>query len=135
MLRTLFLAGTGALLAPIAAFGQNPADSAKSLLWFTVQGANMIGRLNPRTGEVKLVEVPTPHALPYGMVVSSKGVPFFAEFGTNKIGEIDPTSMVIREHGLPNPGARPRRMMATRDGELVLAESGAGKVALVDIRK
>jgi virginiamycin B lyase len=45
-------------------------------LWFTGQGANMVGRLVTRTGEVKLVAVPTQHANPYGMVVNSGGVPF-----------------------------------------------------------
>jgi virginiamycin B lyase len=46
-------------------------------IWFTVQGANMVGRLLPQTGEVKLLPVPTANARPYGMAVSSKGVPFF----------------------------------------------------------
>ncbi len=52
----------------------------------------MIGRLVPTTGEIKLVHVPTAHALPYGIAVNSRGIPFFAEFGTNKLASIDPSS-------------------------------------------
>jgi virginiamycin B lyase len=53
-------------------------------LWFTDMGANMIGELVPKTGEIKLVSVPTANALPYGIAVNSGGGPCFAEFGTNK---------------------------------------------------
>ena len=85
---------------PAARDPHTPVFDASGVLWFTVQGANMIGRLMPGTGDVKLVSVPTAHALPYGIVISSKGVPFFAEFGANKIAEVDPVSMVIHEHVL-----------------------------------
>ncbi len=34
------------------------------ILWFTVQQANMLGRLDPKTGEVKLVTSPTPRRAP-----------------------------------------------------------------------
>ena len=37
----------------------------------------MVGTLDPKTGEIKLVTMPTPRSHPYGMVVRSKGVPFF----------------------------------------------------------
>src|SRR5579863_4462215 len=64
---------------PAAHDPHTPIFDQSGTLWFTVQGGNMIGRLVPRSGEVKLVAAPSAHALPYGMVVSSKGVPFFAE--------------------------------------------------------
>ena len=39
---------------------------------------------DPQTGEIKLVTMPTPRSLPYGVVIDSKGVPFVVQFGTNK---------------------------------------------------
>ena len=66
-------------------------------LWFRVQGANMVGRLVPQTGDIKLVTMPTPRALPYGIVVNSAGVPFVVEFGTNKVASLDPVTMAVRE--------------------------------------
>ena len=86
----------------------------------------MIGRLDPRTGEIKLVSVPTPHALPYGFVINSTGVPFFAEFGGNQIAEIDPRTMAIREHLLPNPGTRPRRIGITADDVIWYSDYARG---------
>src|SRR5262249_47942816 len=80
------------------------------ILWFTVQQGNFVGRLDPKSGEIKLVTPPTAKARPYGIVINSKGVPTFVEFGPNKIATIDPKTMAIKEHALPDPGARPRRL-------------------------
>jgi hypothetical protein len=33
-----------------------------------------------------LAKVPTPHAVPYGIVVLPNNQPIFCEFGTNKLG-------------------------------------------------
>ena len=57
-----------------------------------------MGRLDPRTGEIKLKQVPTPHAVPYGIAVLPSGVPYFCEFGTNKLASIDPETMAITEY-------------------------------------
>jgi virginiamycin B lyase len=85
------------------------AFDAHGILWFTAQGGNAVGRLDPRTGKIELNKVPTESALPYGIQLDSKGVPFFCELGTNKMGRIDPTTMAITEYKLPE-GARPRRL-------------------------
>ena len=56
-------------------------------LLFTLQNSNMIGRLIPQTGEIKLVTMPQPRSQPYGMVVATTGPFYFDEFGANRIGE------------------------------------------------
>ena len=67
----------------------------------------MVGRLDPKTGEVKIVTSPTPKSPPYGMGVNQKRR-FFVEFGGNKIAKIDSqdngdrriyTAGVARAHG------------------------------------
>ena len=95
---------------PAAKDPHSLAFDQKGTLWFTVQGANMVGRLNPVTGELALRNSPTPKSLPYGIMVNSKGVPFFVEFGANKVASIDPAKMIIREWTLPSADARPRRL-------------------------
>src|SRR3981081_2505015 len=74
---------------------------ARGILWFTAQGGNAVGRLDPRTGKIELKKVQTENALPYGIQINSKGVPFFCELGTNKMGKIDPVTMGITEYKLP----------------------------------
>jgi len=65
------------------------------ILWFTNKQTNFIGRLDPRTGNMDLKRVPTPHAIPYGIVITKSDNPVFCEFGTNKIGTIDPKTRNI----------------------------------------
>jgi virginiamycin B lyase len=103
-----------------------PLFAPTGLLWFTLQNANMVGRLNPQTGEIKLVTMPTPGARPYGMVMNSKGVPFIVDFGVNKVASLDPATMAIREYRLPNAASRPRRIAITSDDTIWYSDYSRG---------
>jgi virginiamycin B lyase len=117
---------------PAARDPHTPVFDQHGTLWFTVQGGNFVGRLSPVTGNIKLVKLPSPHSLPYGMVISSKGVPFFDEFGANRIGRIDPKTMAIREYTLPNPAARPRRIAKTSDDIIWYTDYARGYLGRLD---
>ena len=92
----------------------------------------MVGRLNPKSGEIKLATSPTPRSNPYGMVIDSHGVPFFVEFGSNKVGRIDPDSLAIREYVLPNADARPRRVAITPDDMIWYSDYARGFLGRLD---
>jgi virginiamycin B lyase len=92
----------------------------------------MIGRLDPKSGELKLVTAPTPRSRPYGIMVNSKGVPFVVLFGTNKIARIDPNTMEIREYTLPDAKARPRRMALTSDDVVWYSDYARGYLGRLD---
>src|SRR5437762_2597940 len=102
------------------------------ILWFTVQNANRVGRLDPQTGAIKLLTPPTPKARPYGMAVNSKGTVFFVEFGTNKVGSVDPKTLEIREYPLPNPESRPRRITITSDDIVWYSDYSRGYLGRFD---
>jgi virginiamycin B lyase len=102
------------------------------MLWFTVQQANMVGRLDPKTGAVKLVTSPTPKSRPYGMAVNSKNVVHFVEFGANKIATIDAKTMAIHEYTLPDPGARPRRIAISPDDIVWYTDFARGFLGRLD---
>jgi virginiamycin B lyase len=51
------------------------------IIWFTVQAGNRVGRLDPNSGEIKLVTPPTANARPYGIVVNAENAVWFVEFG------------------------------------------------------
>src|SRR5215471_17437887 len=93
-----------------------PVLDHDGILWFTNEETNFIGRLDPKTGKMTLARVPTPHAVPYGIVVLPSNTPFFCEFGTNKLASIDSKTMGIHEYSLPNTRARPRRLALAPDG-------------------
>jgi virginiamycin B lyase len=102
------------------------------MLFFTAQNSNYVGRLNPKTGEIKVVKTPTDRANPYGMVMSSKAIPFVCDFGTNKIIRIDPDTMAIKEYELPNPESRPRRIAISPDDILWYSDYSRGYLGRLD---
>jgi virginiamycin B lyase len=102
------------------------------ILWFTVQNANMIGRLDPKSGEIKLLTPPTAKSRPYGMAFDPKGNLFVVQFGTNRIARVDTKTLEIREYTLPDEKSRPRRLTTTGDGMVWYADYSRGYLGRLD---
>lgn len=105
-----------------------------------------MGRLDPRTGEIKLKRVPTAHAVPYGIVVLPSGIPYFCEFATNPLASMirrpwrsrnthyrrEPTTKRVDEWRSPGgPGSEPYGITVTPDGTVWYSESGVKPNTLV----
>jgi virginiamycin B lyase len=116
---------------PRARDPHTPVIDQHGILWFTTEESNFVGRLDPRTGEIKLKLVPTAHAVPYGIAVLPSGVPYFCEFGTNKLASIDPQTMAITEYAVPE-GARPRRLAVAIDGTIYYTDYERGYLGHFD---
>jgi virginiamycin B lyase len=108
-----------------------PALDPQGNVWFTTEQSNFVGSIDPKTGEIKVKEVPTAHAVPYGIVVNSEGVPYFCEFGSNKLARIDPKTMEITEFTMPQ-GARPRRLALAADGSIYYSDYARGYLGHFD---
>ena len=109
-----------------------PVFDHNGTLWFTSEETNYIGRLDPKTGQMTLTKLPTPHAVPYGIVVLPNNVPIFCEFGTNRLATIDPRKMTIREYTLPATSARPRRIALAPDGTIFYTDYARGYLGHFD---
>lgn len=109
-----------------------PAFDHDGILWFTNEETNYIGRFDPKTGQMTLAKVPTPHAVPYGIVITQNNTPFFCEFGANKLASIDPLTMKIYEYTLPAAGARPRRIALAPDGTIYYTDFARGYLGHFD---
>src|SRR5262249_31372617 len=96
------------------------------ILWFTLQNANRIGRLDPQSGEIKFLTPPTAKSRPYGMALDSRGNLFVVQFGVNKVARVDPKPLEIREYSLPDPAARPRRVAITGDDQVWYTDYARG---------
>lgn len=94
----------------------DPLPTADGALWYTGQFNNVLGRLDPKSGEVKLAASPTPRSRPYGILVNSKNVPFWVDFGTNKVASIDRDTLAIREYALPDAAAASPSRPTTTSG-------------------
>src|SRR6202051_4702766 len=109
-----------------------PVFDHDGILWFTNEETNYIGRLDPNTGKINLIKVPTPHAVPYGIVILPNNAPFFCEFGANKLASVEPGTMKIREYTLPSAEAHPRRIALAPDGTIYYSDYARGYLGHFD---
>ena len=91
-----------------AAVGTTSARSGRSagrMIWWVGQQGNTIGRINPRTDEVR--EWPLPAgALPHSVNVDAQGGVWYMGNGNGTIGKFDPATGQAREYRMPDPNAR-----------------------------
>ena len=102
------------------------------MLWFTLQQSNMIGRLDPATGEIRLVTAPTPGAKPYGIKIDANGTPYVACNGSNCLLRVDRATMALTEIDLPTPGTTVRRLDIAEDGMIWYVNSSQGRLGRYD---
>ena len=109
-----------------------PVIDRSGYVWFTNEETNYIGRIDPKTGQMTLAKIPTPHAVPYGIVILPNNTPLFCEFGSNKLANIDPATMQIHEYTLPASDARPRRLALAPDGTVYYTDYARGYLGHFD---
>ena len=107
-------------------------DKGEKNMWFTLQQANMVGRMNMASKEIKLVTMPINRSQPYGMVFDSKGTVWFEEFGGPRLASLDPETMALKEYTLPNADTRPRRLAITSDDVLWYTDYSRGALGSFD---
>ena len=101
-------------------------DADEENIWFTVQGGNMMGRLNIESRKVDLIRAKTPRSRPYGIKMAPDGSVWVVLFGTYKLAHIDPATLAYEEIDLPREEARPRRMEITADGRVWYVDYATG---------
>lgn len=85
--------------------------------YFTVFGADQIGRIDAKTKKITYYKTPTPNSAPRRGMMDSRGHLWFAEFRGNKIGMFDPETQRIQEWTPPTPWAQPYDVVADKNGE------------------
>jgi virginiamycin B lyase len=68
--------------------------------------ANLLGRLDPRTGEFKEYRLKTPESGPHALVADKDGEIWFTANFKGYVGKLDPKTGEISEYPMPNPKAR-----------------------------
>ncbi|GIU52850.1 cytochrome C [Shewanella sp. KT0246] len=100
----------------------------KGLFWFTLQHSNMIGKLDPSTGDIQLVSLPTPNSRPYGIKLDSNGTPWVSCNGSNCLIKVNKQTMALDEITLPGKETHTRRLAITSDDMVYYVNSGMGKL-------
>ena len=68
----------------------DPALAPDGSLWYTGQGANKLGRLDPKTGEFKEYPLKTPNSGPHGLVADKDGNIWFTAISGGYVGKLNP---------------------------------------------
>jgi virginiamycin B lyase len=76
----------------------DPALAPDGSLWYTGQGANKLGRLDPKTGEFKEFPLKTPNSGPHGLVTDRQGNIWFTAISGGYVGKLDPKTGEIAEY-------------------------------------
>jgi virginiamycin B lyase len=74
-------------------------------LWYTGQQANLLGRLDPATGQIREYPLPRPASGPHGLVSDRDGNIWFTGNARGYIGKLDPVTGRVTEYPMPDSRA------------------------------
>lgn len=99
----------------------DPADPAT--VWWTAQGAGALGRLNPATGENKLIPLGA-GSQPHGVIIGPDGAAWVTDSGLNAIVRVDPATEAVKPFPLPADTPNINMNTAAFDGQGLLWFTG-----------
>jgi virginiamycin B lyase len=76
------------------------APASDGTIWFTGQGSGVLGRLDPRDGSFKTINLGK-GAAPHGVTIGPDGAPWVTEGGQNAIARVDPGDLKVMLFRLP----------------------------------
>jgi virginiamycin B lyase len=107
---------------PLPTPGSRPHDpmaARDGSIWYSGQLANLLGRLDPKTGEFKEFHLKRAQTAPHGLAEDRDGNIWFTGNFAGLIGKLDPKTGNVTEYKLPNPAARdPHTLVFDHDGIL-----------------
>jgi hypothetical protein len=111
----------------------DPAVAPDGSLWYTGQGANRLGRLDPKTTEFKEYPLKTPNSGPRGLVADKDGNIWFTAISGGYVGKLDPKSGEIAEYR-PSDGVKidPHTPVFDHDGILWFTNEETNYIGRLD---
>lgn len=111
----------------------DPAIAPDGSLWYTAQGANQLGRLDPATGQFKEYPLKTPNSGPHGLVADKAGNIWFTAISGGYVGKLDPKTGEISEYR-PSDGAEidPHTPVFDHDGVLWFTNEQTNYIGRLD---
>jgi virginiamycin B lyase len=84
---------------------RDPVEAPNGSIWWAGQYANVIGQINPRTGEIWEYTLPE-GAKPHTVTPDQEGNIWYMGNGNGTIGKLEPSTGMITVYKMPNPAAR-----------------------------
>lgn len=84
---------------------RDPIEATDGLIWWAGQRANLIGSINPNTGQMKEYELP-PNAMPHTVTLDKLGNIWYTGNKNGSVGKLNPKTGHITEFKMPNENAK-----------------------------
>jgi virginiamycin B lyase len=84
---------------------RDPVQAPDGSIWWAGMWANLVGRINPKTGEVWEYTLPE-GAKPHSVTPDQEGNIWYTGNSNGTIGKLDPRTGRITEYKMPDPAAR-----------------------------
>jgi streptogramin lyase len=85
---------------------------------FLVLGAEDVGRIDAKTGEIRIFKTPTPRSGPRRGMMDAQDRLWFGENNGDRIGMFDTRTERFQEWAVPTPGTWPYDVTADKDGNV-----------------
>jgi virginiamycin B lyase len=97
---------------------RDPVQAADGSIWWAGQWGNLIGRIDPATGE--MTEYPLPDgAMPHSVTLDQAGDVWYTGNKNGTVGKLDPDTGEITVYEMPDPAAKdPHTAIFDQDGLL-----------------
>jgi len=111
---------------------RDPIQAADGTIWYAGQWTDRIGRINPKTGEIKEYPLPA-KAKPHTVTLDAKGNVWYMGNGNATIGYLDPRTEKITEYKMPDPAAKdPHSAIFDKNGILWFTMQVSNRVGRLD---
>jgi virginiamycin B lyase len=107
------------------------ADSRNNLFFFDFS-ADLVGRIDAKSGQISLFKTPTPNSNPRRGYMDAQDRLWFAEYRANKLAMFDTKTEKFTEWALPTEFTYPYDVMPDKNGELWTAGMSTDRVVRFD---
>lgn len=110
----------------------DPAVGLDGALWYTGMTANVLGRLDPNSGDIREYQLPQGSG-PHGLAVDKQGTVWYTANTKGVIGKLDPKTEKITEYPMPDEKADdPHTPVFDRNGILWFTVQNGNFVGRLD---
>jgi virginiamycin B lyase len=109
----------------------DPLATRDGALWYTGQLANVLGRVDPKTGEIKEFHLKTEHSGPHGLMEDKDGNIWYTGNTGSLIGKLDPKTGADTEYPTPESGD-PHTLMFDHNGILWFTMQNLNRIGRLD---
>ncbi|MEX2962940.1 cytochrome C [Microbulbifer sp. TYP-18] len=119
----------------VPTLGQRPRDPIQAVdgtIWWVGQWGNILGRLNPETGEMKEYKLPA-GAKPHTVTLDAEGRPWYTGNKNATVGYVEPDTGKVVEFPMPDPSAKdPHSAIFDSNGKLWFTLQHSNQVGRLD---